>query len=185
MELILKILRGIFKNKALKVPINIRPATLRLKKAIFDIMDGEIADKYILDLFAGSGALGIESLSCGAKKACFVDLKKAAIKAIIANLTSIKACSSSEVLLKDSFKAIKDFYHDNRQFDVVFLDPPYYRDMHRKALQTINDYDILAPSGYVITLCYRPDSYPEDYCNFELIVNKRYGQSSLLIYRKK
>lgn len=181
----MKIIRGGLKNRMLKVPQNIRPASFRIKKAIFDLINQEIIGKKVLDLFAGSGSLGIEALSGGAMSVTFVDLRRACIKTIMTNIISLKLSSRSEVFLKDSFKTIKDFYNRGRSFDVIFLDPPYYKMMAKKALQTISEYDILAPSGYIVTLCYQNEGMQLKYGHFELILTKNYGQSMVLIYRKK
>ena len=180
----MKIIAGEIKNQPLKVPLHIRPASSRLKKGLFDLLQDEIRGKSVLDAFAGSGSLGIEALSRGARTAVFVDINKSCIKTVVANLKKLRLISRSEVIIKDAFRALKDFSGRKKTFEVILFDPPYYRDMAKKALQTIEEYDILAPSGYLVVLCYCRDRIGEGYCQGELVVSRDYGQSRVLIYRK-
>lgn len=180
----MKILRGNFKGRNIKATSNIRPLALRVRKACFDILDDEIQDKVVLDLFAGSGALGIESLSCGARKAVFVDLKKACVDTIKKNLTLFRLMPLAQICLKDAFAAVKDFHAKGIRFDIIFIDPPYYKGMLKKALQALDKYDILAPSGYIVGFCYSKDSFIQEGTNFSLILHKKYGQTSVFIYKK-
>jgi len=181
----MRVIRGRLKRKSLKVPPNIRPTFFRIKKAIFDLLDQELTDKIVLDLFAGAGSLGIEALSCGAREVVFVDIKKGCVKTIIANLSLLKLTANTCVYLKDASKAIKDFYKKRKKFDIVFLDPPYYGSMIKKALQTLSEYDILTPSGYIVVLCYHKEDFKRINLPFLPIFTRRYGQSLLLIYKKK
>ena len=167
------------------MPSSIRPASFRMKKSVFDILRGEIKDKVVLDLFGGSGALGIETLSLGAKKAVFVDISKACVSAIVKNISVIKKIPYCSVFLKDSLGAIKSFSRKNVLFDIVFVDPPYYKGMVKKTLKALDEYDILAPSGYIVILCYRSDEFSNIYTRGSLIYDKVYGQSRVSIYVKE
>ncbi|MCM8773193.1 MAG: 16S rRNA (guanine(966)-N(2))-methyltransferase RsmD [Candidatus Omnitrophica bacterium] len=180
----MKIIKGKFKHYSLVVPKNIRPAYFRLRKALFDLLGEEILEKRVLDLFSGSGALGIEAFSCGAKEVYFVDLKKGCIRAIEMNLSYLKLLPFSHIVLKDAFKAIKDFYIRGEKFDIVFIDPPYYKGMGKKSLQTIDEYDILNFYGYVVVLANFKEDFTDNYKNFKLLIRKSYGQSAIYIYRK-
>ncbi len=180
----MKVINGIFKRRILEVPAHIRPASSRVKKSVFDLLRGEIEGKIILDLFGGSGALGIEALSLGAKKAVFVDVHRACATAIIRNLSNIKMLSSCRVIVKDSFRAIKDFSRKNDYFDLIFIDPPYYKGMAKKSLKILDEYDILSALGYIVILCYRDDEEGR-YEKGELISANRYGQTSVFIYTKR
>ena len=180
----MRILKGNFKGRNIVAAQNIRPVSLRVRKACFDILQEEVVDKSVLDLFAGSGALGIEALSCGAQDVVFIDIKKGSIHAINRNLTSLKLRPKATVYLKDAFGAVKDFHARKAKFGLVFLDPPYYKGMLKKALQTLDKYDILARSGYIVGFCYSKDDFVEQYHNFCLILKKKYGQSLILIYKK-
>lgn len=179
----MKVIKGIFKNRPLSVPPNIRAVSLRVKKSLFDVIKDEIEDKTVLDLFGGSGSLGIEALSLEAEKAVFVDISRASVKTIQKNLSSLKLLPKGDVILKDVFKAIKDFFLKNIVFDIVFLDPPYYKGLARKTLQALNEYDILSPRGLIVITCYYKDSLENSYKNFSRIFFRNYGQTRVLIYR--
>lgn len=180
----MRIAGGKFRGRAIKVPVDTRPVSLRVKKSCFDILGDEIIDKKVLDLFAGSGSLGIEALSRGAKFSSFIELGRGPIQAIKSNVS--KFCQGYDLAIyqKDAFAAIKDFYGYKEHFDVIFLDPPYYKEMLIKALQLLEEYDILARSGYIVAFCYEKDSFLEAGKSFSLILNRKYGQTRLLIYRK-
>jgi len=180
----LKIIGGEFKGRTLRVPSGIRPASFRIKKSVFDILRGEIKDKVVLDLFGGSGALGVEALSLGAKRAVFLDISKACVNAIIKNVSAIRKFPYCSVLFKDSLGAIKSFNYKNVSFDIVFIDPPYYKGMVKKTLKALDEYDILTPSGYLVILCYRSDEFSDIYSRGNIVYDKVYGQSRILIYAK-
>lgn len=181
----MKVLRGSLKGRNIKCPPNIRPVSLRVKKSCFDILSEEIEDKKVLDLFAGSGALGIEALSRGAKEAVFVDIKRGCIDILKKALFSFKIASMTHTYVKDAFGAVKDFSLRKEAFDIIFLDPPYYKGMLRKALQTLEEYDILTPAGFIVGFCYKKDDLLLESGIFFLILSKEYGQTLLLIYRKQ
>ena len=180
----MRIFGGRFKGRNIIVPSGIRPVSLRVKKSCFDILREEIQDKRILDLFGGSGSLGIESLSQGAKEAIFLDSDRRCVAAIRKNLNSLGLNPQQKVILKDSASGIKDFFTYKESFDIIFLDPPYHSGLLTKALQLLEEYDIVAPSGYVVTFCYSKDDFVQARRGFSLIVEKKYGQTLFLIYRR-
>jgi len=180
----MRIISGKFKGKNIKAPLGIRPVSLRIKKSCFDILRGEIEGKRILDLFGGSGSLGIESLSQGAKEAIFVDSNRRCVAAIRKNLTSLGLDPKQKVVLKDSASGIKDFFTYRESFDIIFLDPPYHSGLLTKTLQLLEEYDIVSPSGYVVTFCSTKDDFVQASKGFSLIVEKKYGQTLFLIYRR-
>ena len=180
----MKVLRGTAKGKNIICPARIRPVSITVRRAAFDILRDVIEGARVLDLFAGSGSLGIEALSCGAKEAVFVDIKKASIEAVKKNLNALKFKPLAHICLKDAFKAVKDLCAREVRFDLIFLDPPYYKGLLKKALQALDKYDILAPSGYIVGFCYSKDGFVQKSDDFSLILQKNYGQTSLIIYRK-
>jgi len=179
----MKILAGELKKRNIVVPRGIRPVSLRVKKSCFDILADEIRGKRVLDLFAGSGSLGIEALSRGAEKAVFLDSNQRSILAIKKNIYSLKIAKKAQVYLRESLAGIKKLAANNVIFDVIFVDPPYYKGLLIKALQALEEYDILATSGYIVAFCYSKDKYLIESNKFEVIFQKNYGQTALLIYK--
>ncbi|MCK4912500.1 MAG: 16S rRNA (guanine(966)-N(2))-methyltransferase RsmD [Candidatus Omnitrophica bacterium] len=180
----MRIFGGKFKGKSITVPLDIRPVSLKIKKSCFDILRGEIEGKRVLDLFGGSGSLGIEALSQGAKEAIFVDSSRRSVAAIRKNLAFLGLDPKQKVLLKDSVSGIKDFFTYKESFDIIFLDPPYHSGLATKSLQLLEEYDIVCPSGYVVTFCSTKDDFVQASKGFSLIVEKKYGQTLFLIYRR-
>ncbi|MCK9573808.1 MAG: 16S rRNA (guanine(966)-N(2))-methyltransferase RsmD [Candidatus Omnitrophica bacterium] len=181
----MRVILGSLKGRAIKVPSGIRPVSNRVKKACFDILKDVIGDKRVLELFAGSGALGIEALSQGAKEAVFVDVKPECVRAIKENIFSLGISEKANVHLKDTASAINDFYVYKEKFDLIFLDPPYHEAKLINTLQNLEDYDILTPSGYIVCLCYIKDEYVKNSGKFSVILEKKYGQTLLLVYARK
>lgn len=180
----MRILGGKFKGRNIAVPSGIRPVSLRLKKSCFDILRDEVEDKRVLDLFGGSGSLGIEALSRGAKDALFLDSDRRCVAVIRSNLSSLGIDSRQKVVLKDSASGIRDFFTYKEKFGLVFLDPPYYSGLLTKTLQLLEEYDIVSPSGYVVAFCYVKGDFVQTRKGFSLIVEKKYGQTLFLIYRR-
>lgn len=113
-----------------------RPTTDRIKETLFNMLNPYLADCRFLDLFSGSGAIGIEALSRGASHAVFVENNKAAVDCIKSNLKATKLEESATVLMTDAIVALKSLEDNNEVFDVIFMDPPYNH-LHEK---TILDY---------------------------------------------
>ncbi len=175
---------GKFRRTPLSTPTDIRPTSLRVKKSIFDIFGDEVIDLSVLDLFAGSGGLGIEALSCGAKEAVFIDNQKKCIDKVTDNIRIIGIDNQAQGYTKEAMQAIEGFARLNKQFSLIFIDPPYYAGIAKKALQALDEYDILSPPGYIVVLCSNKEEVLDEYSLFSLIVSKKYGQTRLLIYRK-
>lgn len=123
----MRVLTGQSKGKRLKVPKgkSLRPTASRIKKSIFDILGSEVAGTRVLDLFSGSGNLGIEALSLGAAFCVFVEKNPATVRIIAQNLRSLEYTKRSRILDFDFRKALSMLSAENRGFDIVFVDPPY------------------------------------------------------------
>ncbi|MGZ3633244.1 MAG: 16S rRNA (guanine(966)-N(2))-methyltransferase RsmD [Parachlamydiaceae bacterium] len=121
------IIAGAYKNRTLATPKSAltRPTSAKLRETLFNICQGNIAGAHFLDLFAGSGAMGLEALSRGAQSATFVDSSKESIQCISKNIEVLGVKKLSKVLLKDVFMALEKFVKESLQFDIVYIDPPY------------------------------------------------------------
>lgn len=181
----MKVIQGSLKGRLLACPAGIRPASLMVKKACFDILRGEVEGSRVLDLFAGTGALGIEAISLGAKETVFIDNNGQSVDAIQKNITALNIAGKASVYQKDAFLALPLFVQRHEVFDIVFLDPPYHQGTLRKILHSLGEYDIVAPSRYIVALCYDKDEFTKENGLFSLICEKKYGQNLLLIYKKK
>lgn len=120
----MRVITGIAKGRRINAPegLDVRPTTDKVKEAVFSAIQFEIEGTYVLDLFAGSGQMGIEAISRGASKAVFVDSSQRSIRCINDNLRSIGLEKQSEVINRDSYDYIK---LTKKTFDIIILDPPY------------------------------------------------------------
>lgn len=130
-----------------------RPTSDRVKESIFNIIQFDIEGRRALDLFAGSGQLGIEALSRGARSAVFVDNSGAAARVIRNNLEKTRLLGNSRVI-QSNYDSYLRTCHE--QFELIFLDPPYQSKMLQKSLEIISEFDILAIRGIII--CEHPDT---------------------------
>jgi len=165
------------------MPKGIRPTQDKVRKAIFDIL-GDISGLTFLELFAGSGAVGLEALSRGASNLTIVESNRESMMAIKRNIELLKAPACNLYNL-EAEKAAKLLSLNKKSFDIVFIDPPYHKDMAKKILQTLDSYDILAPLGLIIVQHSKAEILPKDSLNFSLIKEAKYGDTWLSIFRKK
>ncbi len=132
----MRVIAGKARRLQLKTPegFETRPTTDRTKETLFNILNPYLADADFLDLFSGSGAIGIEALSRGAKYAAFVDNSRSSVECIKANLKSTKLDSQAEVFPMSALEAIRALELKGKVFDVVFMDPPYQQMLEKEVL---------------------------------------------------
>ena len=128
----------------------VRPTTDKYKETLFNILSDELVGSVVLDLFAGSGALGIEALSRGAKCAYFIDHYKDSIEMIKKNLEHTKLVEKAKVLQYDYIRALQRMSEEKLRFDLVFLDPPYEQGFEKESLQRIDEYGLTNPKGIIV-----------------------------------
>ncbi len=148
----MRVIAGNHKGRQLKpVPGNgTRPTTDKAKEALFQVLGPYFEGEQVLDLFAGSGGLGIEALSRGATKCVFVDAHPKAVQTIHYNLNALSLENCSEVFRTDAFRAIKAAGKRELAFDYIFLDPPYRKVSYEDLLQAILENDLLNPGGVIV-----------------------------------
>jgi 16S rRNA (guanine(966)-N(2))-methyltransferase RsmD len=165
------------------MPKGIRPTQNKVRKALFDIL-GEVAGLSFLELFAGSGAVGLEAASRGAGEVVFVEKDKRCAQVIKKNI-SVVSLSRCLVVSLDAIKAIQQLAKNKERFDIIFLDPPYYGGLAKKTLQTLWAYDILAPNGFIIIQHFKKDNLPEALGDLALLKQAKYGDTLLSFYRRE
>ena len=147
----MRVIAGKAKHLQLKTPkgLDTRPTTDRIKETLFNIIRDELYDIRFLDLFAGSGGIGIEALRRGAKKAVFVEQNREACSIIRDNLTFTHLMEQAEVLGQNVFTALTQLRYEEA-FDVAFMDPPYGKGLELQVLQSKDFYSVLADRALVI-----------------------------------
>ncbi|MFA6358515.1 MAG: 16S rRNA (guanine(966)-N(2))-methyltransferase RsmD [Candidatus Omnitrophota bacterium] len=179
----MRITTGKYRNRKVYMPRGIRPTQHKVRKAVFDIL-GDINGLTFLELYAGSGAVGIEALSRGASQLVVVESNSDSVLAIKKNIEMLNA-SGCNIYHFEAEKAVKLLYLDKKCFDIIFIDPPYLKDMAKKILQTLEGYDILAPHGLIVIQHSKAELLPKDSLKFDLVKEARYSDTQLSIFRKK
>jgi 16S rRNA (guanine(966)-N(2))-methyltransferase RsmD len=148
----MRVISGAVRGKKLNSisELTTRPTLDRIKEALFNIIQFKIEDAVVLDLFAGSGSLGIEALSRNAELAVFCDNSYEAIKVIKQNLSNTKLEEKAQIIHKDYILALKKLSKDNFIFDIIFVDPPYKSDFAVKSIDEIMEKNILSNDGIII-----------------------------------
>lgn len=178
----MRVISGKYKGKKL-IGFDIdgtRPTMDRIKESLFGMIQNNLRDSVVLDLFAGSGSLGIEAISNGANMCYFVDKEQELIKIIKQNISNMN--EKINLLKSDYSSALKQFKSDNIKFDIVFLDPPYKMNLINDCLDKIYEYKLLNENG-IIVCEYENESVNND--NFELLKYKKYGSKKVSIYKLK
>lgn len=178
----MRVISGKYKNKLIK-GFDIegtRPTMDRVKESMFATIYPYLKDSIVLDLFAGSGNLGIEALSNGCKAAYFVDNNKKAVSTIKDNLTGIT--EDTYVYNMDYIDAITYFKKNNIKFDLILLDPPYKDKILNNILGLIIDFNILNENGIVVL---EYENMEMEHQNYNIIKNKKYGNKYVMILNLK
>ena len=180
----MRVISGKVRGLKLSCPAGLetRPTLDRVKEAVFSMLQFEIQGAAVLDLFGGTGQLGIEALSRGARSAVFVDASEAACRLIAENLKRTKLQAQGTVVRSDYLLYLK---RCSEKFDIIFLDPPYAEKYLENSLNTITEIDILQTGGIIVTE--RPfgkELTVEHEC-FSRSKDYKYGSTVITLYRKE
>ena len=164
---------------------NTRPTLDRVKEALFNIIQFDIADKTVLDLFAGSGAIGIEAISRGAKFATFCDNSREAIEIIKTNVKNTRCSDKALILEQDFTRALKYLAKNDKKFDIIYLDPPYKTKLANTAIDIILELNLLSKDGIII-LETDDTNKEEEIRNkpIQIFDKRKYGRAILIFIRK-
>ncbi|MCL2367184.1 MAG: 16S rRNA (guanine(966)-N(2))-methyltransferase RsmD [Oscillospiraceae bacterium] len=179
----MRVISGSARGRKLKEPdgLEIRPTSDKVKESIFNIIQFDIEGRRVLDLFAGTGQLGIEALSRGAARTVFIDSRSDAVKLIWSNLKQCGFEDSAQVLMRDALR----FLESDEQFDLIIIDPPYDSDLAEKAIEKIIEFDKLGANGIIICEISTEKSAPEVSKPYFLHKEYRYGTIKVLRYERE
>ena len=179
----MRVITGKARGVQLKTPEGMltRPTADRVKEALFSIINFDIPMASVLDLFGGTGQLGIEALSRGANSAVFVDQREDACKIIRENLRRTKLESQSRVVRSDYLDYLR---RSKEKFDIILLDPPYAEVFLENALKCITEIDILKSDGIIVAERPVEKDLPFEFEGFTRSKDYKYGKTLLTIYRK-
>ena len=179
----MRVITGKARGIVLKTPDGMltRPTADRVKEALFSIIQFDVPTANVLDLFAGTGQLGIEALSRGAKAAVFVDEREDACKLVRENLKRTKLEEQGKVIRSDYLTFLKN---TRELFDIIFLDPPYAEVFLENSLKMITEIDILQSGGIIVAERPLGKDLPWEFPGFTRSKDYKYSKTVLTIYRK-
>ncbi len=157
---------------------DIRPTADKVKEAVFSSIQFEIEGRTVLDLFAGSGSLGIEALSRGAHRAVFCDLSRQAVGVINKNLENTRLDSLATVINTDGVSYLRT---TREKFDIIFMDPPYRKQLADRALTYAHE--VMNPGGVIVCESAYDEILPEKSGNFIAVKESKYGKTKVTYYR--
>ena len=180
----MRVITGKARGVVLKTPDGMatRPTADRVKEALFNIIQFDIPTARVLDLFGGTGQLGIEALSREAKSAVFVDEREDACRLIKENLKRTKLEQYGRVIRSDYMAYLKTC---KEKFDIILLDPPYAEVFLENSLKMITEIDILQSGGIIVTERPIGKELPWEFDGFERSRDYKYGRTLITIYRKR
>ena len=179
----MKIISGKYKGRVLEGfdIAGTRPTMDRVKESLFAMIQSYLEDATVLDLFAGSGNLGIEALSEGAKEIYLVDKNKKACQVIKRNINKI-GIEASDIFCGDYKSALEKYQEQSIKFDIIFLDPPYQTDLVKKSMEVIEKYELLSKNGIIVAESNTLDKiiYSD---KLEIVKSRKYGDKVVAILR--
>ena len=175
----MRIIGGCLKGRKLIKPVGtaIRPTADRTREAIFNIIGHRVIGSNVLDLFAGTGAFGIEAISRGARSAVFVENDKEALSLITRNVKALNLEEIANVVKLDVLNNLNTFRFHRVEYDIIFLDPPYGKGMVTNVLNLIHNFDGIASNAVVIVEHAIAEPIPSEKQSLRLYDQRRYGNS--------
>lgn len=166
---------------------NTRPTLDRVKESLFNIINFKLEEAVVLDLFSGSGALGLEALSRGANKTVFCDNSDKAINVIKQNVLKTRNEEKSIILKKNYANTLEYLKESKLKLDVIFLDPPYESDFYYKSLELIKEYELLNDEGIIILETDNKERIIDcvDTKYYDIYDIRRYGRVYLIFLNRK
>lgn len=182
----MRVIAGKFRSRRLKGPgkLRLRPTSDRLRETLFNVLGPSVADSLFVDLYAGTGAIGIEAISRGAREIIFIESNAPGARLVRKNLEALGIRSGAEVIEADVIRGLERLAKRHLVADFIFLDPPYEQpEEHLRVLEFIDESHVLAPYGLVIVEHHRRMELPARFDRIELTRLLEQGDAALSFYR--
>jgi len=185
-NLSVRVISGSAKRTSLKMPGGgkVRPTADRVKEALFNILGPRVVGAEILDLFAGSGALGIEALSRGGVRCVFVEKDRRVMSTLKENLRITKLLPKADLINNDVKKGLKLLARQGSSFDIIFMDPPYLQEWEIIVLEEIARLQLLKTGGVVVVESHKNQSFPDKVSWLIKVRSEKYGDTVLTFFTK-
>lgn len=182
----MRIVAGEYGSRKIEAPKGntTRPTLDKVREAVFSSLGNSFHGGIFLDLYAGSGANGLEAISRGMNQAVFVDSSREAIQIIKKNIQTLGCKEKTRVLPMKAEAALFLFMEEGLKFDLVYLDPPYAKETNTKILNYLEQHDLLNEGARVVIESLKEDSWTEDYGTLKYQKDKNYGISKITYYKK-
>ncbi|MCR4951720.1 MAG: 16S rRNA (guanine(966)-N(2))-methyltransferase RsmD [Solobacterium sp.] len=162
-----------------------RPTLDKVREAVFSSLGGRFEGGVFLDLYAGSGANGFEALSRGMDEAVFVDSAYDAVAVIRKNAASLQCSERCTILHMKDLKALQKFREEGRKFNIVYLDPPYAKQINNRVLELLEEYELLAAGACVVIESLKEDHFEQIIGTLKPVREKEYGITRITYYKKE
>ena len=181
----MRIIAGKAKGQKLIPPATMetRPTLDRVKEAMFSIIQGYIPNAKVVDVFAGTGSLGLEAASRGAKEVYLIDKSPVTYPLLKENVEKLKFQEFAHPLNMDSYEALKLLANKWKVFDLIFIDPPYCKEMIPEAIKIIKENNMMDKEGIIVTQIDSIEEIYEGYKDIKLIRSKKYGNTTVCFYK--
>ncbi len=181
----MKILTGSLRGQQIAFSANphLRPTSDKVRQAIFNTLKDVVCEARALDLFSGTGALGLEALSMGADNVIFVEKERHQAKKIEENLIRLDLTTRAKVMVSDALQAIDDLEASEEKFGLVFLDPPYYKGLTEAAIKKLCASSVLDPGAIIVAEGHAKEKFPQTTGKLNLLKLKIYGDTQIAVYQ--
>lgn len=181
----MRIIAGKARGRKLIPPATMetRPTLDRVKEAMFSIIQGYIPESAVVDVFAGTGSLGLEAASRGAKEVYLIDKSNTTFPLLKQNIENLKFEDVCTPLNMDSYDALKLLNKKGKVFDIIFIDPPYCKEMIPEAIKIIKENKMLKENGVIVTKIDSIEEIYEGYEDIRLLQSRRYGNTTVCFYK--
>lgn len=183
----MRIIAGEFGSRRIEAPagMSTRPTLDKVREAVFSALGGSFEGGDMLDLYAGSGANGLEALSRGMDRAVFVDNDRRAVSAIRKNIASLNVKNRTEILSCTDLKALSILKEEGRKFALIYMDPPYAKQKNNEILSLISEYGLLEAGGMAVIESLKEDEFHDEFEHLQFEKDRVYGISRITYYRGK
>ena len=181
----MRIIAGKARGRKLIPPATMetRPTLDRVKEAMFSTIQNHLLDAIVIDVFAGTGSLGLEAASRGAKEVYLVDKSAVTFPLLKENVDNLKFSDFCFPLNKDSYGVLRDLAKKGKVMDVIFIDPPYCKEMIPEAMKIIEENKMLNEDGIIVTKIDSIEEIYEGYGSIKLYKSKKYGNTTVCYYK--
>lgn len=181
----MRVIAGSAKKRRLKTPgdMTVRPTADRVKEALYNILGDRVPQSSFLDLYAGTGNIGIEALSRGAASAVFVEQEHQNTRLIVENLKITGFLGRARIIRRPVKEGLKLLGAEGLRFDLIFLDPPYRNEDIEEALAGIVNESVLNAGGIVVVECGAKRDLPDDQAGLKMVRQEKYGDTMLTFFR--